>query len=690
MTRILKILLAAALLLAACGGKQTVLSDTWSPGNKLGVGTAYTYDLAEGDNPAPSRVWFTITGAAITDFLYPTIQQANVRELSLLVAGPQGVRQESSPKNPIQAVIEYLDPQALAYRITTRDPDGEWEAVKEVVTDPEADSVIMRWRFTTTDTARRAYAYFVPHLGNSGYGDRLAVRDGAVIAWDEQAQVYAALMADPAPEKQSVGNLGASDGLADLSDGQMDWTYDSLPTVHYGAATLALPTDQAVTLVVGFGASESAARAAAQSTLQRGFDAVAEDYIARWHDYVSSLKSPEALDPLFWVSAMALKAHEDKTYHGAGVASLSSPWGECKTDDNPNDHGYRYVWPRDLYHVAQAFIALGDLDSARTTLAYLDDRLQRPDGSFPQNADVNGGANWSGLQMDEVADPILLAHALDALDRYASLVKPAADFIAETGPRTGQERWEENGGYSPHSIAAQIAALIAAADMAEHAGDSASAAKWRTLADEWERQLETWTFTTSGTLGDGRYFLRVTEGEPNDAQERIVIANGGGGQAMLAVVDVSALELVRLGVRAPGAPSILDTLPEIDAAILEQTPNGPGWHRYAFDSYGEPEPGRCPTGQGQLWPLFNGERGLYALAAGQPDDARAMLDGMERFANEGLMLPEQVFAETGEGTGSATPLAWAHAEYVLLALSIEKGRVLDLPAVVAEHYGNRP
>jgi glucoamylase len=372
------------------------------------------------------------------------------------------------------------------------------------------------------------------------------------------------------------------------------------------------------------------------------------------------------------------------------VASLSSPWGECKTDDNPNDRGYRYVWPRDLYHVAQAFIALGDLDSARTTLAYLDDTLQRPDGSFPQNADVNGVANWLGLQMDEVADPILLAHALEARERYESLVRPAADFIAGAGPRTGQERWEENGGYSPHSIAAQIAALIAAADMAEHAGDSASAAKWRTFADEWERQLETWTFTTSGTLGDGRYFLRVTEGEPNDAQERIVIANGGGGQAMLAVVDVSALELVRLGVRAPGAPSILDTLPEIDATIREQTPNGPGWHRYAFDAYGEPGPGQCPTGQGQLWPLFNGERGLYALAAGQPDDARAMLDGMERFANEGLMLPEQVFAETGEGTGSATPLAWAHAEYILLALSLQEGRVLDLPAVVAEHYGNQP
>ena len=669
---------------------RPVSFDVWSSGGKSGVGTAYTYDQAAGDLPAPSRVWFTLTGGAITDLLYPTVGRANARELSLLVAGPQGVRREADQQNPLPVSVEYLDLQALAYRLTTKDPGGAWQATKDVVTDPAADSLITRWTFTSADAAHGAYAYFVPHLGGSGAGDQLAVRDGAVVAWDERAGVYAVLLADPPPARASVGFLLTSDGLKDLQDGRLDWTFDHLPRPNYGAATLALLTGQPTTLVVGFGNSEAAARAAAQATLGRGFDAVAQDYIAGWRRYLSGLKAPASPDPLYWVSAMVLKAHEDKTYHGAGVASLSIPWGYCQPDDDPNEQGYRYVWPRDLYHVAQAFIALGDLESARTTLAYLDEVLQKDDGSFPQNAFLDGAHRWGSLQMDEVADPILLAWALGAEGRYESLVKPAAAFIAANGPVTPQERWEEAGGYSPHAIAAQIAALVAAADMAGRAGDAAAAGEWLSRADLLNQRLEHWTFTTTGTLGDGSYFLRLTpNGEPEEPAD-IDIANGGGRHRVQEIVDVSTLELVRLGVRAPDAPSILGSLPEIDAALREVTPNGPGWHRYNFDGYGEPRPGECSPGQGRLWPIFNGERGHYALAASQVDGARAMLEIMEKFANDGLMLPEQVFADTGEGTGSATPLAWAHAEYILLARSLQEGQVLDQPGIVAERYAKRP
>ena len=306
---------------------RPVSFDVWSSGGKSGVGTAYTYDQAAGDLPAPSRVWFTLTGGAITDLLYPTVGRANARELSLLVAGPQGVRREADQQNPLPVSVEYLDLQALAYRLTTKDPGGAWQATKDVVTDPAADSLITRWTFTSADAAHGAYAYFVPHLGGSGAGDQLAVRDGAVVAWDERAGVYAVLLADPPPARASVGFLLTSDGLKDLQDGRLDWTFDHLPRPNYGAATLALLTGQPTTLVVGFGNSEAAARAAAQATLGRGFDAVAQDYIAGWRRYLSGLKAPASPDPLYWVSAMVLKAHEDKTYHGAGVASLSFPGG---------------------------------------------------------------------------------------------------------------------------------------------------------------------------------------------------------------------------------------------------------------------------------------------------------------------------------------------------------------------------
>jgi glucoamylase len=671
----------------AFGRPQSV--DVWTTGDKLGVGTSYTYDRVPRDQAAPSRVWFEITEGAVTDLMYPNVQQDNVRELSLLVAGPKRLQRDLDPNRPLSVTVQYGDAQALAYRVLTADPAGAWQASKEVVTDPLADTLVTRWVFTSTDTTLAPYAYFVPHLGGSGRGDQLLVQDdGALVTFDQDAQVYAVLLSDPPPGKESVGYLRASDGLTDLADGRMDWTFDHLPRSGYGAGTLALPANRPVTLVVGFGDSEASARQAAQTSLKRGYAAVAADYMAGWHRYLARLHAPAAPDSLYWVSAMVLKTHEDKTAHGAGVASLTTPWGNCRTDENPSEEGYRYVWPRDLYHVAMAFIALGDVASARSTLAYLDDVLQAPTGAFPQNASLDGRPRWPSLQMDEVADPILLAWQLDARDRYQSLVKPAADFIMQRGPTTLQDRWEEIGGYVPHTIAAEVAGLVAAADMAEKVGDAASAKAWRAQADEWAGQIEKWTFTTTGKLAGGKYFLRVApDGQP-DAKTEIGIANGGGRHAIQDVVDVSALELVRLGVRPAGADSIVATLPAIDAALEGTTALGSAWHRYTFDAYGEPATGplKCPNGQGHLWPLFVGERGQYALAAGQVDVARQALATMRRFANPGLMLSEQVWEDSGKSTGSATPLAWAHAEYILLARSLQEGRVLDMPAVVAERY----
>ena len=290
--------------------------------------------------------------------------------------------------------------------------------------------------------------------------------------------------------------------------------------------------------------------------------------------------------------------------------------------------------------------------------------------------------------MDEVADPILLAWNLDASEHYASLVKPAANFIMQRGPTTVQERWEEIGGYVPHSIAAQVAGLIAAADMAEKVGDGASAKAWRAQVDEWAGQIEKWAFTTTGPLAGGSYFLRTTpDGQPDTVSE-ITIANGGGKHRVQDVVDVSAPELVRLGVRPAGAASILATLPAIDASLQTTSTLGTAWHRYTFDAYGEPASGplKCPNGKGHLWPLFAGERGNYYVAAGKLDSARARLSALRRFANPGLRLSEQVWEDRGLGTGSATPLAWTHAEYILLERSIQVGKVLDMPSVVAGRY----
>jgi glucoamylase len=388
--------------------------------------------------------------------------------------------------------------------------------------------------------------------------------------------------------------------------------------------------------------------------------------------------------PLYDESLAAIKTHADKNHYGALVASVAVPWGHTRADTS-DERGYRYVWPRNLYHAAMALYVAGDAQPARDALALLDDIMQQADGSFPQNAAPDGTPHWTALQLDQVADPIILAWHLKASDRYASLVKPAADFILAHGPATQQERWEENAGYSPATLAAQIAGLVCAADLARLAGDTAGAERYFQTADEWNRNLERWTLTTSGPLGKGTYYLRISDGDPN-RDTRIDIANGGGSHDQRAIVDQSFLELVRLGLRKANDPNILATLAVTDAELEVKTPKGEVYRRYQHDGYGESQPGKGQDGHGQLWPLLLGEHSIYEIAqTGSEHPASWYLPVMSSYANAGGMLPEQVFAE-GSGTGSATPLVWAHAEFVLFANAVKQAKVVDMPAVVAERY----
>lgn len=135
----------------------------------------------------------------------------------------------------------------------------------------------------------------------------------------------------------------------------------------------------------------------------------------------------------------------------------------------------------------------------------------------------------------------------------------------------------------------------------------------------------------------------------------------------------------------------------IDALLKTETPLGPGWHRYNGDGYGEHDDGGAfdGTGSGRAWPLLTGERAHYELAAGRRAEAERLLHTMARFANEGGMIPEQVWdapdiAERelyfGRPSGSAMPLVWAHAEYIKLARSLRVGRVFDMPPQTFERY----
>jgi len=433
------------------------------------------------------------------------------------------------------------------------------------------------------------------------------------------------------------------------------------------------------TFALGFADTSAQARSTARASLARGYAAVQREYEAGWERYVATLPRVEKHQQQFNMAAMVLKGLEDKTYRGAVIASPSTPWAG-------GESGYHAVWARDLYHVATAFDALGDRAAANRVIDYLFRVQQKPDGSFPQNAWVDGRAIGNGLQMDQVGLPLVLAYQLKRNDRQTWLrhIKPAADFIVSHGPRTDQDRWEERPGYSPATLAAEIAGLVCAADIAGINGDNHAAKKYRETANEWFGKIEQWTVTRGE--GESGYYLRITENtDPNDGA-KMEINSSSLIVDERKILDAGFLELVRLGIKPANDKLIVESLKLIDQLIKVETPFGDAWYRYNHDAYGEtPDGGNYDgrNGVGRLWTLLTGERGEYEIAAGDISSARRRLDTLAGFANDGLMIPEQVWERSGTGTGSATPLAWSMAQFIRLAINIENGRNLETPKALS-------
>jgi glucoamylase len=405
-----------------------------------------------------------------------------------------------------------------------------------------------------------------------------------------------------------------------------------------------------------------------------------------------------------------LLAHEDKTYSGAFVASASIPWGQSKGDDDLG--GYHLVWTRDMVQTATALLACGRAETARRALVYLA-CTQQPDGGFAQNFWIDGTPYWRGLQLDEVAFPIILAWRLwkaDALGelRMFPFVERAAGFLVRHAPITNQERWEENAGYSPSTLAAVIGGLICAAEISRAHASVELAVFLEEFADWIEKHLEDWTVTNDGVLLPEvkRHYMRIRPPETGEAyacedcgRETIRLQNRPPGTRTefeaREIIDGGFLELVRYGVRRADDPLIVDSLKVVDAVLKKDLPQGPGWLRYNNDGYGDRADGGPfqGWGKGRPWPLLTGERAHYELAAG--NDITELIRTYERYATAGQMMPEQVWDEPnlpgtslklGMPGGSAVPLVWAHAEYLKLLRSAVDGKVFDRIDAVYERY----
>ncbi|MGZ4427849.1 MAG: glycoside hydrolase family 15 protein [Nocardioidaceae bacterium] len=681
---------------------------TWTEANKTGFGTSKT---------VASNVWYTLQDGRASEIFYPDLSTPSVRSLELVVTDGTTFTDRESTDTKARTVRS--DPQSLTFTQVNTAKSGDYRITKRYVTDPARATVMVHVSVTSlTGKPYQVYAVYDPSLGDNGMDDSGRSSGHTLLAHD--GNVASALAARPALGATSTGYLGSSDGWTDLAqDHRLDHRYASagagniVQTARLGGVT-GLRGHRGSTLALGFGPDAATAGRTAHASLRASYPTTARRYARGWHRYLAGLKpvpaSAASLRGQYLGAEMLMAAAEDKRHRGAFVASPTAPWvwgDEVKGLSSPSTV-YHAVWARDAYQFGTALWADGDHAAARRMVDWLFDKQQKPDGSFPQNSDVSGTPVWTNLQLDEVALPIVLAHEVgrDGPATYRH-VKKAADFIVgyhddagHTAPYSPQERWENQGGYSPSTIAAEIAGLVCAARMARQNHDPASAQQWLATADQWQGKVNDWTLTTNGPYSKAPYYLRLTKDGNPDAGTTYSVGDGGPASIdQREVVDPSFLDLVRLGVKKASDPNIESTLPVVDEKLMASTPNGQFWHRYTDDGYGETatggewritDPGTHQT-MGRAWPLLAGERGEYAVARGL--DGTPYLRAMAASATAGGLLPEQVWdgraptnRPAGTPTRSATPLIWSQAQLVRLAWAIQEGHPVETPAVVAQRY----
>jgi glucoamylase len=722
-----------------------------------------------------SKVWYTVAGGVLSDVYEPTIDNTDVSTLQYVVT--DGATFTDLQTRDMTYTVA-ADPTGMSCTVTSTDARHGFQLVTTYITDPASDTVLMHTRMAATPGSGTSlaglhlYARLDAHVnGNGGGGSENAGANSGVIDTsagepvpvifstntvtnavnrDYAVPTYMALAASTPAATASVGYAGtASDGLTQLDAAHALTSYTSAPDGHITATEDVTPDHgNSVTLALGFGRNQAQSVSVAESSLRQPFGMISAEYRSGWIHYDAGLRLPPAsfpgltadqaasLDSHYYLSANVLKASEDKTYPGAIVASLASPWGQAvpagvTSGGEPSYFGsYREVFARDLYEAVTGLLADGDIATARAATLFLFDRQQLPDGAMPRNSLLNGKAapDTGGTQLDETAYPILLAY-LTGLGGDTTLwqdhIRAAADFLVANGPSFGVERWEEQTGYSPSTIAAEIAGLTAAAAIAARHGDTARADLYQATADDFQRSIKSWTVTTTGPDGP-RYFIRLSKtGDPNAAIS-YSLGNGGPTLDQRSVLDGGFQELVRLGELPATDPDVQASLATIDSRVSVTTPSGTGYYRYgnsaasgSADGYGDcyqPSQTSCTTtgapwpptdtGTGHLWPVLSGERAESDLAEGDASGAESLLQAMINFSSGVGLVPEQAWEDPnlpaspygsdpatasigftdGKAAGSASPLTWAQAQELRLIASLGAGRNVDTPAITTRRY----
>ena len=520
------------------------LAPRWTRGNKDALGTALT--------SAP--VWFTLSEGVVSEVFYPTLDTPQIRDLQLLVT--DGTSFFHDGRRSYDVTYEAIDAGVPGYRMTCRAKDQPYQLVHEVQTSVRYMCVQMRTQLQALPTAPagflqslHVYVLVAPHIdgkgeGNSGY---VAETRSGKILLARRGPMWLAVGANVPFRGCSVGYCGVNDGWQDIIGNRRLMTFD-FDSAENGNIALTGELDLSKTseFVIGlaFGADSTrfqsgvaeldaelepyrneapTARITLMQALEEPFAQTQAAYIKTWKDAAAGLPNPNPgiighQDHLYGISRNVLLCHEDKIYDGAFIASLSIPWGD---DTGDQDGGYHLVWPRDMCQTIGALAEAGAYKEALRGIEFLA-ACQQNDGSFRQNFLVDGSPNGRGMQLDEVAFPVLQAFRLHKLGELGSfdplpLVTGCAVALILRGPKTPAERWEEKGGYSPSTLASNIAALICAAVLVrELANNVPLATLFEEFADFLERHLEAWTTTRHGavsTSGITHHYIRLSDQE---------------------------------------------------------------------------------------------------------------------------------------------------------------------------------
>jgi glucoamylase len=689
------------------------IESRWTSSAKTGIGTALNQH---------SRVWFTLSHGILNEIYFPRVDQACTRDMGFIVT--DGNSYFSEEKRHCKFENKPFEPGVPAYELINTELQGRYRIEKEILTDPYRNVVLQRIRFVPLHgklSDYHLYGLLSPHLENFGMGNTGWAGDykGIPMLFAERNGTSLAFGCSVPWVKMSTGFVGYSDGWQDLSKNyQLMSEYTRAENGNIaltGEIDLSACNGEFV-IAIGFGGIWSEAGQQVRASLAEPFEELRKSYVRQWNTWQETLlrlDEPQREHDLYRASAAVLRSHESKDFLGGVIASLSIPWGFNKGDEDLG--GYHLVWPRDLVETACGLLAAGAQADAIRVLHYLES-TQEAEGHWSQNMWLDGRPYWSGVQMDEAAFPILLVDILRReapkamldLERWWNMVQRAAGFLVRNGPVTQQDRWEEDAGYSPFTLAVEIAGLLAAADLADAVNKKETATYLREIADNWNDNVERWIYATNTDLakqiGVEGYYVRIAPPETDCAASPIEgfvpIKNrppGESSENATRLISPDALALVRFGLRAADDPRIVNTVKVVDALLRAKLPQGPCWYRYNGDGYGEHENGSPfdGTGIGRPWPLLAGERAHYELAAGRRNTAEDLLKVMERSTDGNRLIPEQVWDAAdiperelfrGQGSGSACPLVWAHSEYIKLRRSLRDGNIFDQPPQPVQRY----